>query len=186
MNRVCHWRLLLVSLALWTGCAESGRDRLIGTWYGRPQTAAERNARLIAGDVPPAAVLPLPPSGEEGAPSGAAEESPTELIWAQFDFGIRLRFARDGQVEMSLEDGSQPIVGKWWVVDEAGERMMIEMEVSLPPAGDEQGKSDARRVDRRRFGVLWHNDDTQGRGFSLDHDNANPRLGSLYFRPAEG
>ena len=185
MNRIRNGRLLLVTLALWTGCAESGRDRLLGSWNGRPQTAAERNARLIGGDAAPTVVEALSNAREDGKLLAAAAANDAELIWTQFDFGIRLRFARDGQIEMSLEDGSQPIVGKWWVVDEAGERMMIEIEVAPPPSDEEQAEDDARRVDRRRFRVLWHGDDAEGGGFSLDHDNANPRLGSLYFRPAE-
>ena len=188
MNICGGRRLVVLSLALLAGCADSGRDRLVGTWQGRPQSAEERNARLIKGvaAAPDVAVDHDKGAGNDAADRIASGDGQGQLIWERFDFGIRLEFAADGRVEMSLDDGSQPIVGNWWVTDESIDRMIIEIEVASQPTDPRQADDARPPVDRRRFGVRWHGGQRRDMGFSLDHESANPRLGSLYFQRVDG
>ena len=188
MNPSCDHRLLVLSLALLAGCADSGRDRLIGTWRGRPQSAEDRNARLISGDAAAPNAAPQSDDAARGdaAAVGVGDDVDGKLIWEHFDFGVRLKFGADGNVEMSLDDGSQPIVGNWRVADESSDRMIIEIEVASPRTDSRQAEDERPHVERRRFGLRWHGNGRHDQGFSLDHENANPRLGSLYFQRIDG
>lgn len=148
-------------------------SRLEGVWVGRPDTAAaaaERSARLKAeqqgaSDSPTAVPVDQPPPAAKGR---------TEL--EQHDLAIRLDFAADGHVTMSLGDGSERLDGTWRIVsllppDGA------EIEINLKQDGE---PTEAARREKRRFIIDFQKHDEQA-GFTLVEKGADPQFGRLYF-----
>ena len=171
----------LLSLILLTGCVNSQHKQLVGTWIGGPQSAEQRNMRLIR-DAAGGAVSAASVQGEGSPadPTSGSQDEPSDsrvLIWEQFEFGIRLTLAADGTAAMSLADGSQPKRGTWRIVESLGRRILIQISASESDVDAEPAA--------RRFRLVLHRQDGEVVGFSLDHDGADPHLGSLFFERAE-
>ncbi len=165
----CFVAFLLVASA---GCQQTVRSRLVGTWTGRPDTAADaaaRSAKLKA---------------KQRSEGGSGVDSPTEdaataelgkTDLEQHDVAVCMTFADDKTVAMALGDGSEEVAGVWRVV------------ATLPPDGaeieisltDSEGES-SKRNEKRRF-IIDFQENGDAPGFTLVEKGADPQFGRLYF-----
>lgn len=200
---LCHRPQYLLSLLLLllcvTGCGTTAmEEQLLGTWVGRPDSAAEREVRVpspVSLQQDPSAVAqqtvdPAEPVSTKTSEGEKPDPNRTDL--EAFDFRITLRFATGGEVEMWVGDKQDQLNGTWHLLSEEGSRAQIEIaaerldEMQPPPqqlakSGDKNAV-EASKVEppkeQRRFELLM---EPEAHGFTLREVGADPRFGWLYF-----
>ncbi len=162
--------LLLLFPFVGCGSATDLSSKLVGSWQGRPETAAERLLREWPTDNKPTA--------EEAA--SQVTKTDLELL---APIQISMRLDRGGEAELSFKGGesnsltSQPLLGKWVYRSTNARQGMLEVEVDSKD--DEKGEV---AKERRRFLVeLIKEAGAEGDRFLLVEEGADPRYGRLLF-----
>lgn len=154
------------------GCQQRTAGKLLGRWIGRPDAAAARALREAEkyGD----AVVALPET---------TVESVDVTDWERYDLAVQFNFVSHDRLEMSLGDGSQPIIGEWRILETSPTGCIIEVktESSAVSPSDDQSNSSVRR----RFQLELDERGGEYVGFLLTEVGADRQLGSLYFRRPE-
>lgn len=177
MRLACILGLTVCFVVPVAGCQQSISSRLEGQWHGKPDTvaaAAERSKKLKdkqkeANET--AAIVPV----EDQA---AAAKGKTDL--EQHDVTINLTFHSDKTIAMELGDGSQPLVGRWRILQTLPPRG-AELEITSRPTG-KLSPEDKVDEQKRRFVIDFQGDDAKD-GFTLVEKGADPKFGRLYFAP---
>ena len=148
-------------LASLVGCQQRTANELLGSWEGRPDSAAARQQREAEkyGD--------QTPDGKEPDPSS---ETPSD--WEAYDVAITMEFVSRTELAFSLTGDSSPVEGSWKMLQAGPSSCTIEV---TSPTGAE-GSDELRRfhleLDQRE-GALH--------GFLLSEVGADRGLGALYF-----
>ncbi len=172
---------ILCLLSIVFGCHQKTSTKLSGKWIGRPDTAVARAAREsdkfdeVVSEEVSETVLSKP-------------EADTD--WEKYDVAVIWDFVSNESLEMSLVDGSQPILGHWEIISLSPIGCTIEV-VTL--VGIESSSSVAETVPsdkndgekvpqtRRRFEIELDERDGECVGFLLYEAGADRQLGAIYF-----
>jgi hypothetical protein len=163
---ICCWFGIVLAA---TGCQQRNAAKLVGSWVGKPDSAAARAEREAAkyDDL----VSVEPDEGEEAPKVSQAEHVAERSDWEAYDVEVELEFTDLQHVKLALADGSQPIDGRWVVIETSPTGLTIEIisgEEPPPPT-------------RRRFLVELDEREGDTFGFLLSEVGTDRQLGSLYF-----
>jgi len=164
---------LIGVLCLMAGCQPTTANKLLGEWIGTPDTAharAEREELRFGANQ--SATSPISQTSETGE---AAQGKMTD--WEQFDISIKFDFVSPERLNMSLADGSQPIVAEWSLLETTPTGCTIEVVAQAEYSSEEPV--------RRRFRLEFEQQNGSLNGFLLREVGADPQLGAMYFRPAK-
>lgn len=162
------------------GCQQSTTGRLLGTWRGRPDSAAaadkrshqlkEKQIQIAGRDQDMSANGDVPSSGQEEGATGR-----TDL--EQYDVAVELDFQRGGRVRMTLIGDDESLEGVWRVVADLPPNA-AEIEIGLLAAKG-QGVEEKRRF------LIEFQEHGDAPGFTLREKGADPKFGRLYFAKAK-
>lgn len=149
-----------------TGCQQQIAGGLLGTWIGRPDTAAaraDREAKKYGN-----------PSESADTQHPDAAKAPTD--WEAYDVELRFEFVDHQHLNMSLANGSEPIAATWRVLETSPTGCMIEV---VTPGKEGQGRAEVRHFELEM-------DERNGElvGFLLTESGADRQLGAIYFSRA--
>lgn len=172
--------LALTALASAVGCNGGISHELTGVWVGAPESSEAREireSRRYAAELGVDAPSTSTPSDQSVSPDAEQVGAGRQTDWENYDVRVRLNFTGGNTVEMSLGEGSQPLVGQWRVVESAPG--MVVVEITTPTAdADANGTSGPIR---RRFELQPDRRDGALVGFTLTEVGADLQLGWLYF-----
>ena len=161
--------LLLVTLLVGCDGALTPTQRLVGTWVGRPETAAERVER----EWPGGGAWGGEKDGDSPKPNAEELPPPTDLE-AYAELRVSMELAPLGRASLSL-DGGRPLEGRWSITPGEGRRLQLEIEVDRA-----QGAAE-----RRRFEIeMVRAGDDQPERFVLREAESDLRFGRLIFERA--
>ena len=162
------WCTVLVLLVLvgTSGCRKRAVGRLLGQWEGHPDTAAARKEREAK------------KYGEEVSAELKLSDATRATDWESYDVGVLFDFVDRENIKMSLDDGSEPVSGKWRVLSTSPIGCTIEIKT-------ENKNEETPSVVLRHFQIDWDEREGECVGFTLIEEGADRQLGTLYFQRTE-
>lgn len=164
--------ILLLVLLSTIGCRQAVRERLVGRWEGRPDSAEASRARQKFaaeerdGDSEKEGESPSKPD------AASATDPPVRTLLEGYDIRITLELGRDGSVVMWRDDGQERLTGSWRVLESQGRRAQLQFSVA-----GEANEPSPNEV--RNFKIEF---DADHDGFTLAEQGADPQFGALYFQ----
>jgi hypothetical protein len=156
---------LVFAVAIVPGCRQTTTDRLVGTWQGRPDTAAAYRQRQE---------FATPTSSdEEPTPS----EPPAKTVLEEYDFAITMDLHRDGSATMWRDDGLDRLDGTWKVLESTSHH--VRLQLATARNADDPTTADSTTAEVRNYRIDFTTDDAE---FTLAEEGADPQFGALLFR----
>ena len=181
VNRLTAVLFCLLALLVTPGCQQPVRERIVGQWIGKPDTAAAAAERVAKQQA-----AAEKKSGDEQDEAVPKQDSTAKLGVTDLeghDVTILLYFNSDKTVKMSLGDESQPREGVWRVVESLppqGAEIEISLTTKAEPGAEDEKPSKQKSVEKRRFIIDFQQQD-DSTGFTLIEKGADPKFGRLYF-----